>query len=64
MQDDDADPRDLSDAESFTLKDRQLAINQTHPFGMRYGNPRSIRKTITQLMRRQKRISIPPRVEV
>jgi Ca2+:H+ antiporter len=39
MQDDDADPRDLSNAESFTLKDRQLAINQTHPFEMRIWQP-------------------------
>lgn len=30
---DDDDSADLSDAESFTLKDRQEAINETHPFG-------------------------------
>ncbi|RDA91988.1 hypothetical protein CP533_6025 [Ophiocordyceps camponoti-saundersi (nom. inval.)] len=42
---------DLSDAESFTLKDRQQAINQTHPFGIRVWKPalykkdRSIQKT-------------------
>ncbi|PFH58832.1 hypothetical protein XA68_13160 [Ophiocordyceps unilateralis] len=42
---------DLSEAESFTLKDRQQAINQTHPFGIRVWKPalykkdRSIQKT-------------------
>ena len=42
---------DLSDAESFTLKDRQQAINQTHPFGIRIWKPalykknRSVEKT-------------------
>jgi Ca2+:H+ antiporter len=42
---------DVSDAESFTLKDRQQAINQTHPFGIRVWKPalykkdRSIQKT-------------------
>ena len=47
--DDDAD--ELSDAESFTLKDRQNAINETHPFGIRIWKPalyqknRSIEKT-------------------
>ncbi|KAJ5964612.1 Sodium/calcium exchanger membrane region [Penicillium vulpinum] len=40
-----------SDAESFTLKDRQQAINQTHPFGIRIWKPalykksRSVEKT-------------------
>ncbi|KAI2703648.1 hypothetical protein CBS147332_7634 [Penicillium roqueforti] len=40
-----------SDAESFTLKDRQQAINQTHPFGIRLWKPalykksRSVEKT-------------------
>ncbi|PHH84932.1 hypothetical protein CDD83_1152 [Cordyceps sp. RAO-2017] len=29
----------ISDAESFTLKDRQQAINQTHPFGIRVWKP-------------------------
>lgn len=42
---------DISDAESFTLKDRQQAINETHPFGIRVWKPalykkdRSIQKT-------------------
>ena len=48
---DDVDDGDLSDAESFTLKDRQQAINQTHPFGIRIWKPalykknRSVEKT-------------------
>ncbi|WEW59421.1 hypothetical protein PRK78_004893 [Emydomyces testavorans] len=47
-EDDDGCP---SDAESFTLKDRQQAINQTHPFGIRIWKPalykkfRSVEKT-------------------
>ncbi|KAF2834935.1 hypothetical protein M501DRAFT_999726 [Patellaria atrata CBS 101060] len=47
MDDDDT----LSDAESFTLKDRQEAINDTHPFGIRIWKPalykknRSVQKT-------------------
>lgn len=42
---------DISDAESFTLKDRQEAINETHPFGIRIWKPalykknRSVQKT-------------------
>ncbi|KAL1845719.1 hypothetical protein Plec18167_009219 [Paecilomyces lecythidis] len=42
---------DSSDAESFTLKDRQDAINETHPFGIRLWKPalykknRSVEKT-------------------
>ena len=49
--DDDDDEEDLSDAESFTLKDRQDAINETHPFGIRIWKPalykkdRSVQKT-------------------
>jgi Ca2+:H+ antiporter len=49
--DDDEDEDDLSDAESFTLKDRQEAINETHPFGIRIWKPalykknRSVQKT-------------------
>jgi Ca2+:H+ antiporter len=45
------DENDLSDAESFTLKDRQEAINETHPFGIRIWKPalykknRSVQKT-------------------
>jgi Ca2+:H+ antiporter len=48
---DDEDDDDLSDAESFTLKDRQEAINETHPFGIRIWKPalykknRSVQKT-------------------
>jgi len=40
-EDDDAD---LSDAESFTLKDRQEAINSTHPFGIRIWKPALYKK--------------------
>ncbi|KAI9763712.1 MAG: hypothetical protein M1835_007747 [Candelina submexicana] len=49
--DDDDDDDGLSDAESFTLKDRQEAINETHPFGIRIWKPalykksRSVQKT-------------------
>jgi Ca2+:H+ antiporter len=45
------DDGDVSDAESFTLKDRQQAINETHPFGIRIWKPalykkdRSVQKT-------------------
>ena len=45
------DEDDLSDTESFTLKDRQNAINETHPFGIRIWKPalykknRSVEKT-------------------
>jgi Ca2+:H+ antiporter len=35
---------DLSDAESFTLRDRQLAINETHPFGIRIWKPALYKK--------------------
>ncbi len=42
--DDDDDDEDLSDAESFTLKDRQDAINETHPFGIRIWKPALYRK--------------------
>ncbi|KAE8348085.1 Sodium/calcium exchanger protein-domain-containing protein [Aspergillus coremiiformis] len=47
----DNDDEELSDAESFTLKDRQQAINETHPFGIRLWKPalykksRSVEKT-------------------
>lgn len=47
----DDDDDDLSDAESFTLRDRQQAINETHPFGIRIWKPalykkdRSVQKT-------------------
>ncbi|KAL8662784.1 MAG: hypothetical protein Q9202_004385 [Teloschistes flavicans] len=49
--DEDDDDDDASDAESFTLKDRQQAINETHPFGIRIWKPalykknRSVEKT-------------------
>jgi len=35
---------DLSDAESFTLRDRQEAINSTHPFGIRIWKPALYKK--------------------
>lgn len=41
---DDDDDEDLSDAESFTLKDRQQAINETHPFGIRIWKPALYKK--------------------
>lgn len=42
--DDDDNDEDLSDAESFTLKDRQEAINETHPFGIRIWKPALYKK--------------------
>ncbi|KAK5128252.1 hypothetical protein LTR85_002919 [Meristemomyces frigidus] len=42
--DEDDDDADLSDAESFTLKDRQEAINETHPFGIRIWKPALYKK--------------------
>ena len=42
--DDDDDDADLSDAESFTLRDRQNAINETHPFGIRIWKPALYKK--------------------
>lgn len=41
---DDDDDADLSDAESFTLRDRQQAINETHPFGIRLWKPALYKK--------------------
>jgi Ca2+:H+ antiporter len=47
----DHDDGDVSETESFTLKDRQEAINETHPFGIRIWKPalykknRSVQKT-------------------
>ncbi|KAF1974738.1 hypothetical protein BU23DRAFT_460770 [Bimuria novae-zelandiae CBS 107.79] len=38
------DDGDISDAESFTLKDRQDAINVTHPFGIRIWKPALYKK--------------------
>jgi Ca2+:H+ antiporter len=43
VQDED-DDGDISDAESFTLKDRQQAINETHPFGIRIWKPALYKK--------------------
>ncbi|EAW13322.1 calcium/hydrogen antiporter [Aspergillus clavatus NRRL 1] len=49
--DGDENDGETSDAESFTLKDRQQAINETHPFGIRLWKPalykksRSVEKT-------------------
>ena len=40
----DEDDGDVSDAESFTLKDRQQAINETHPFGIRVWKPALYKK--------------------
>lgn len=40
----DEDKSNLSDAESFTLKDRQQAINETHPFGIRIWKPALYKK--------------------
>ncbi|KAH9898699.1 calcium permease [Xylariomycetidae sp. FL2044] len=51
LDDEDDEDDDISDAESFTLKDRQQAINETHPFGIRIWKPalykkdRSVQKT-------------------
>ena len=42
--DDDDDDGSVSDAESFTLKDRQQAINKTHPFGIRVWKPALYKK--------------------
>lgn len=41
---DEEDDGDVSDAESFTLKDRQEAINVTHPFGIRIWKPALYKK--------------------
>ncbi|KAL8871755.1 MAG: hypothetical protein Q9174_002476, partial [Haloplaca sp. 1 TL-2023] len=41
---DDDEDGDVSDAESFTLKDRQQAINETHPFGIRIWKPALYKK--------------------
>lgn len=40
----DDDDGNISDAESFTLKDRQQAINETHPFGIRIWKPALYKK--------------------
>ena len=41
----DTDEADTSDAESFTLRDRQEAINETHPFGIRIWKPALYKKS-------------------
>ncbi|OBU01345.1 hypothetical protein VE01_00487 [Pseudogymnoascus verrucosus] len=41
---DDDEDGDISDTESFTLKDRQEAINETHPFGIRIWKPALYKK--------------------
>ena len=43
--DEEEDEEELSDAESFTLKDRQEAINETHPFGIRIWKPALYKKS-------------------
>jgi Ca2+:H+ antiporter len=43
-EDEDEDDGDVSDAESFTLRDRQDAINVTHPFGIRIWKPALYKK--------------------
>lgn len=42
---DEEDDAGMSDAESFTLKDRQEAINETHPFGIRIWKPALYKKS-------------------
>ncbi|KAJ9357798.1 hypothetical protein DTO027B9_2725 [Paecilomyces variotii] len=44
QEDDQREEGDSSDAESFTLKDRQDAINETHPFGIRLWKPALYKK--------------------
>ncbi|KAH8732209.1 Sodium/calcium exchanger protein-domain-containing protein [Phaeosphaeriaceae sp. PMI808] len=44
VDEDDDDSGDLSDTESFTLRDRQTAINVTHPFGIRIWKPALYKK--------------------
>ncbi|KHJ32190.1 putative calcium permease [Erysiphe necator] len=41
---DNEDTESISDTESFTLKDRQQAINETHPFGIRIWKPALYKK--------------------
>ncbi|KAK6439567.1 hypothetical protein LTR95_004219 [Oleoguttula sp. CCFEE 5521] len=43
--DDADDDGDVSDTESFTLRDRQDAINETHPFGIRIWKPALYKKS-------------------
>ena len=44
IEDEVDDEDSVSDAESFTLKDKQDAINETHPFGIRIWKPALYRK--------------------
>ncbi|KAG6060127.1 hypothetical protein E4U30_005339 [Claviceps sp. LM220 group G6] len=44
LMSEDEDEDEISDAESFTLKDRQQAINETHPFGIRVWKPALYKK--------------------
>ena len=43
-KDDEEDDEELSDTESFNLRDRQQAINETHPFGIRIWKPALYKK--------------------
>ncbi|KAH0558463.1 hypothetical protein GP486_004876 [Trichoglossum hirsutum] len=45
LLDEDDVESELSDSESFTLKDRQEAINETHPFGIRIWKPALYKKS-------------------
>ena len=55
---------DLSDAESFTLRDRQLAINQTHPFGIRIWKPALYKKNRSVEKGAEEDIHASPRAQV
>jgi Ca2+:H+ antiporter len=44
IDEEDCDDDAVSQAESFTLKDRQNAINETHPFGIRVWKPALYKK--------------------
>jgi len=57
----DSEDPDLSDTESFTLRDRQLAINETHPSVSEYGSLPST-KRIVRWRRLLKKIFIHPPV--
>ena len=41
---DEGENENMSDDESFTLKDRQQTINETHPFGIRIWKPALYKK--------------------
>jgi Ca2+:H+ antiporter len=63
--DNDDDDGDVSDTESFTLKDRQDAINVTHPFGIRLWKPalykksRSVQKTAEEEIHSSPGLNVP-----